>query len=329
MSENSNSADDFSFQFEKIANTLLSAIRIINGTPDKKTQVANAVQNAFEAIGKLFSIDIDIDTFVSNLTKITSSFDEGFFIWSNLGWCLYGCAYDNPECIVPILDEIPENVIGDTTNNSNTEKLNAEIMNYLNDTNAIKNSISNLKKNLSNGDIDKFNESLIDYEKKRYYSCASMLCGIIDSLSIKQCVKDIDSGIITTTSDTSQGFNAFRKVINTHFNSQTPSLSTNDRKDDRHKEIEDRIKKHKFSLLKYYEVSGLLNLIMCMVALFDKFDFNKYKTNKPPIINRNWLAHGMCNLDDITEIDCIKLILILEQLSRLYLKLNSQTDEKK
>lgn len=47
-------------------------------------------------------------------------------------------------------------------------------------------------------------------------------------------------------------------------------------------------------------------------------DWKNYPNNKPEVINRHWLMHGMYDIEDITKADCIKLMLMLNQLSELY-----------
>ncbi len=316
MSDNNEKPDNLQFDFNKIANTIETTLKIIKESPDTLKQAANNLNNVFEAIVELSNIDID--EFCTKLINKEIIVENEVLAWGNIGWCLYGCAYDAPECVVPILGEV--------YNDNDSSKLDSEVMYYLQEFNAINNSIENIKHNLSSDDTNKLNEALNDFGNKRYYNCANMLCGIIDSLSIKQCAKDIEAGIICNTHDASQGFNSFRKIIKNHFEGKIPSLSTDDRVVDRRVELENRFKGHKFSLFNYYEISALFNLIMCMVMLFYNTDFKDYNKNKPTIINRNWLAHGMYNLDDITETDCIKLILILDQLSRLYIKLNSSRE---
>lgn len=316
MSDNNEKTDNTQFDFNKFADTIETTLKVIRELPDTLKQAANNLNNVFEAIVELSNIDID--EFCTRLKNKETKVEDEVLAWGNIGWCLYGCDYDAPECVTPILGEV--------YNDNDSSKLDSEVMYYLQEFNAINNSIENIKHNLSSDDTNKFNEALNDFDNKRYYSCANMLCGIIDSLSIKQCAKDIETGVINNTCDASQGFNSFRKIINNHFNGKIPSLKTDDRKVNRHTELENRFKNHKFSLFNLYEISALFNLIMCMIMFFHNTAFKDYKINKPTVINRNWLSHGMYNLDDITEIDCIKLILILDQLSRLYIKLNSNVE---
>lgn len=56
-----------------------------------------------------------------------------------------------------------------------------------------------------------------------------------------------------------------------------------------------------------------LNIAYPLLIFFNDNDWKEYP-NKPDIINRNWLMHGMCNYDDVTKSDCVKLFLLYYQL---------------
>ena len=63
-----------------------------------------------------------------------------------------------------------------------------------------------------------------------------------------------------------------------------------------------------------------------LLTLFKNYSWKEHnKNNKPSVINRNWLMHGMYSIDDIDKFDCIKLFLILYQISNLYYKIKNNS----
>ncbi|MCL2722634.1 MAG: hypothetical protein FWD47_14990 [Treponema sp.] len=124
-----------------------------------------------------------------------------------------------------------------------------------------------------------FEEAVICYKHRHYKACALILCGIIDSLLIKQQPKPIEKNEKRST-----GFGAVR-FINNEFNS---------------------VQEKTFN----YLLNGI-NLMQFLKELFcDTNDFTK----KSLLINRHSIAHGM-NTIPVRKIDCIKLFLLLNNLS--------------
>lgn len=325
--DNTHSAYDNSQSYEKkIINLVGNALKVMKEFPSTVQKSKHNLSVVYEAISGL--LNCNAEELVENFSNYKTKVEEGVFIWGNAGWCLYGCSYDVPEAILPILSEICKETKNNSDSTYDNTKLNLEAMYYLKESNAIDNSIDNLKCNLSEDDIGKFNNALDDFKNKKYYNCASMLCGIIDSLSIKQCTHDISIGKINNTDKVSQGWLSFQKVMKYNYNIISLSVARNDNKN-RKNIIEQRMIDNSIAFCDYWGICAVYNLILCMLRLFYDTDFKEYETNKPTIINRNWISHGMYNLNDINETDCIKLILILDQLSRLYMRLNGDEVPKK
>lgn len=178
--------------------------------------------------------------------------------------------------------------------------------------------------NLDTNDTEKLNQAMIDYRAKRYLDCANLLASLIDAQSIKQELFDRKNGRANINLNISQCWQAFYIVfhnnLSKYFNDKlfTKDGSKEKREKGFHKFIEE-IKPH---LNEYQITLPILHLAYCLLKFFDDSNWENYP-KKPEVINRHWLMHGMYDMDDITKSDCIKLLLMLNQLTNIYAKLRN------
>jgi hypothetical protein len=124
-----------------------------------------------------------------------------------------------------------------------------------------------------------YDEAVICFKYRQYKACALILCGLIDSLLIKQQQKQKEKGGRRVT--------GFRAV---------------------------EILSCKFDSVQEKTLSYLLLGINCMQFLEVLFGYTNDFTKKPPVINRHLIAHGM-NKTPVRKTDCVKLFLLLYNLS--------------
>lgn len=320
----SNVPDSFEANANEIIQTIKKALTSIETIPEFLQQAENRFNSIIDKLSVIK--DINVDDLMNKLSNQEVKIEDGVFAWGNAGWCLYGFNYDISFAgLLTILNEASMNKSG---NQCSIEELDSFAMDFIKQCNIVEKINESLKDNLSKDDWLKYKSSFDDYESKRYYNAAMGLCAIIDSLSIKQAVGDIDNG--TTQPDKNgrinltQGWKCFYHVYNNHFEKELCSLSVDEK---RNEIISRNLKMIETKRENYFKVCSLANEILCILQIFNNNNFRDYKNKKPAVINRNWLAHGMYDLNDITEVDCIKLILILEQLSRLYSTINNINDE--
>lgn len=189
----------------------------------------------------------------------------------------------------------------------------------------VKNIELELEDYLCEQDRIKLHQAIIDYMAKRYFDCANILAGLIDSQSIKQNLLDIENGKYLPdengNQNVSQGWRAFYIVFKNNYVDyfDGESFNGNSRKESREKGFDDFIKNVKPNMLNNYEITiPFLHLSFCLLKFFDDSNWKNYPNNKPQVINRHWLMHGMYDIEDISKADCLKLLLMLNQLSKLY-----------
>lgn len=162
-----------------------------------------------------------------------------------------------------------------------------------------------------NDDKIKIKNAFEDFDNKKYFECASLLFGLIDSEIIK--LNLIDNSKHIGDGNIKQGTAGFFKLYNNNFkdflNSETISPKT---KILSFEEFVEKIQ-HEIDPNVGFE---FLNIAYPMLIFFNDNDWKDFPNNKPKVINRNWLAHGMYDYDDITEYDCKKLFLYYYTLSK-------------
>ncbi len=167
---------------------------------------------------------------------------------------------------------------------------------------------------LSPEDSNKLHKAMINYRARRYYDAANLLAGLIDAQSIKEIILHDDSKRYIQ-----QGLPAFTTAYNMRFSEKLDTSSIKCSGKDREEKLAEFIKANKF---KNNETDKLIrqhvSLMYAVFAFFHNSNWIGYPANKPAVINRHWLAHGMYDYDDIKRSDCLKLLLILNQVASLY-----------
>lgn len=179
--------------------------------------------------------------------------------------------------------------------------------------------------NLDTNDTEKLNQAMIDYRAKRYLDCANLLASLIDAQSIKQELFDMKNNrYVGNIINVSQGWKAFFIVFHNSLSKyfENENFSGDSKKEKRENKFNEFIQKIKPNLNEYQITLPILHLAYCLLKFFDDSDWKNYP-QKPEVINRHWLMHGMYDMDDITKSDCIKLLLMLNQLANIYAKLRN------
>lgn len=196
-----------------------------------------------------------------------------------------------------------------------------------------------LKTELLLDDTDKLKLkiALKHYNARRYYDCSSLLLGMIDSQNIKQELYDLEHNYYNELNkhqgieNVNQGWNAFVIVFRNHlleyFNNEKliGKNKNNKSKDENFNEFVNNVKYDMDNDVGFY----FLCIAYPLLTLFQDYSWREYnKNNKPSVINRNWLMHGMYSIDNIDKFDCMKLFLMLYQISNLYDKIKNNSLKK-
>lgn len=179
--------------------------------------------------------------------------------------------------------------------------------------------------NLDINDKQKLEQAMIDFRARRYLDCANLLASLMDSQSIKQELYDLKNGRYGGNPiNVSQGWQAFfivfRNDLSKYFDGK--SFNGSGKKATRENGFKEFIGEVKSDLSDYETKIPILLLASCLINFFDDSNWKNYP-QKPEVINRHWLMHGMYDIDDITKSDCIKLLLMLNQLTNIYAKLRN------
>ena len=288
------------------------------GDDEYSNQLIDVISKAYSAI---FT-----DEFTEFLKRQGIAYNESLInnlvLLGEYGWCCYSISSTNEDLSNAKLLNGLINFLK-TNEDVTTKEIDEYISKYF--TRKILNNISQeTDKYLDIADKKKLHQAMIAYRGKRYFDCSNLLSGLIDSQSIKQNLADINNGKYLPDANgnqnVSQGWRAFHIVFKNNFAGYfgNESFNGNSKKASREKGFEDFIEKVKPDLHNYKITVPFLNLSYCLLKFFDDSDWKNYPNNKPEVINRHWLMHGMYDIEDITKADCIKLLLMLNQLSELY-----------
>ncbi len=179
--------------------------------------------------------------------------------------------------------------------------------------------VSNTKTHMKSVDIVKLAKAMRLFNNKDYYTCATILAGLIDSQSINQALNDTTENTINV----SQCWKCYGKVIQEHFASKYFEEKFPYKETVKSGRIPKSINffaslKEGFDLYNQ-QVIDIISLSFSMLKFFDNSDWtDKLNSEIPSSVNRHWLAHGMYEWNDIRRVDCIKMILMLELIVSLY-----------
>ena len=311
----------------KIPTIKIPKVNLPNVTIDTSTIVAFQTTIA-ERVNEIFY------NFGKFLTKCTDDFRnliiDNISILGKYGWCYLLIDEIMDERIYDL--EFPRQLQSSMENNEiGISDIDKYVMKAFTK-DVIMSVVENTKLNLDEKDVVKLEKAMINYRARRYYDCASLLSGLIDSQSIKQELFDYKNekykpdinGNINKNID--QGWNAFaivfRNNFSKYFNDQK-FIGKNRNNKTKSDHFEEFVNDIKYDFTDIIITVQIINLAYCLLTFFGDSKWVNYPNNKPKIINRNWLMHGMYDIDDITKIDCVKLLLMLNQLSDLYSKLKS------
>ncbi len=293
-----------------------------NINTEKVKGIKNTLDNINSTAERLCNIFTkEFIDFLSNVgIRIRESLLLELSIFGELEWCYWGVdelddfkLWDmSPTYLKEYLDD----------DDASIKDIDAYITNYF--TKKIITSIADRTAlNLDEKDVKKFDQAMIDFRARRYLDCANLLASLIDSQSIKQELDDLKKGRYGEYPDNiTQGWQAFyivfRNDLSKYFDGKV--FVGKGKKEKRENGFKEFMEEVKADLSDYETKIPILLLTSCLIKFFEDSNWKNYP-QKPEVINRHWLMHGMYDIDDITKSDCIKLLLMLNQLTDIYTKI--------
>lgn len=289
-------------------------VKGIKSTLDNINSTAERLCNIFTKEFKDFLSNVGIRIRESLLLELS--------ILGELEWCYWGIEeLDDSELWDMSPTYLKEYL--DDNDDASIKDIDAYIVKYF--TNKIIINISDkIVLNLDEKDIKKFEQAMIDFRARRYLDCANLLASLIDAQSIKQEIFDMNNNKYRDApANIAQGWQAFSIVFYNDlaevFDGKDFKVKRGDRKK-REEKFEIFIDEIKNNLSDYETKMPILLLASCLIKFFEDSNWKNYP-QKPEVINRHWLMHGMYDIDDITKSDCIKLLLMLNQITDIYAKI--------
>lgn len=292
-----------------------------NINTEKVKGIKNTLDNINSTAERLCNIFTkEFIDFLSNVgIRIRESLLLELSIFGELEWCYWG------------VDELDDFKLWDMSptylkeyldDDASIKDIDAYITNYF--TKKIIISIADRTAlNLDEKDVKKFDQAMIDFRARRYLDCANLLASLIDSQSIKQELDDLKKERYGEFPDNiTQGWQAFyivfRNDLSKYFDGKV--FVGKGKKEKRENGFKEFMEEVKADLSDYETKIPILLLASCLIKFFEDSNWKNYP-QKPEVINRHWLMHGMYDIDDITKSDCIKLLLMLNQLTDIYTKI--------
>lgn len=271
--------------------------------------VLNPIQNIFEEFQEIFN-----ETLIENI-RILGSYE----------WCYLNIHYldDTDLMRVPIPKDF--NRFLKENEDATVKDIDDFVVKFF--TKDIITKLSDdVRLYLSDVDLIKFNKAMVNFRARRYFECALLLSGLIDSQNIKQSLYDIHTGKYLPDENgkfnIDQGWNAFAIVFNNNLTDYFNNTSFKGRGNakEREKKFNKFIEDSEVNIGDE-TVLAILHLSLCLLKFFDDSNWMNYPQSKPEVINRHWLMHGMYDYEDVTKSDCVKLLLMLNQITELFYKL--------
>jgi len=268
-------------------------------------------------------INVFLNEFLDNSSYLWDEMDitlkNNIATLGECGWCLFAL-HEIPEKSKLKTNILPQAsiIFRDDNEELDINNIDKVISRYFNKT-ILETINNNTKQNLKDQtDIKKFNLAIEYYKQNKFYNCIQLLCELIDSQSIKQELLDKKNNIYPENKvNVTQGYKAFSIVVRNHFSEFYNEKDFISRKSSERKAtLNSFVYDNTFYVWNYGAV--VINIAYPLLVLFEDSPWDIYP-NKPKIFNRNWLAHGMYNYNDVKKSDCLKLFLLLRQLTELYI----------
>lgn len=294
-----------------------------NINTEKIKGVQNVLNNINSTAEKLCNIFTkDFKNFLNNVgIKIRESLFLELSILGELEWCYWGVEELEDSKLWEMSPTYLREYV-DKNKDASIKDIDSYIAKYFSKKIII--SIADrIVLNLDEKDIKKIEQAMIDFRARRYLDCANLLASLIDSQSIKQEMDDLKKGRYGGYPDNiTQGWQAFyivfRNDLSKYFDGKV--FVGKGKKETREKGFKEFMEEVKADLSDYETKLPILLLASCLIKFFEDSNWKNYP-QKPEVINRHWLMHGMYDIDDITKSDCIKLLLMLNQLTDIYAKI--------
>ena len=296
--------------------------------------MSNQLSQSVKALFELYNADI-----FENLKRSFKIFADGVLLaklqtMGNLGWCNID-AWIKPESIDILEDNTTEMSSVVLLRMNREEDFDIASADRFIGRHLTKEIIKTIEvdtiPSLDENDGIKLKKAMIDFRARRYMDCANLLASLIDAQSIKQELFDIKNNRISeefydsknNKYVTKQGLEAFHRVFKSNFSKYFDGEHFGGR--DKRKSFDGFVDNIKGNICSEREddLMAIVGLSCCLLKLFENSDFTVYPEFVPSVINRHWLMHGMYDIDDIDRYDCIKLLLMLNQISKVYGKLKA------
>lgn len=317
--------------FEELLDTY---IKVISNIPKSEPVIVASLEE-FQKSLQSFVCPIlnQLPSVVVRLGEIFKEYYDDYTICllqvtSGIGWCNVDCFLEsdslNPEKNISSISEKVfelqqqnnelkvsdiDSYIGKRITKSHLRKIEDETILFL---------------NLS--DASKLKRAMIDFRAKRYMDCAMLLSSLIDSQSIKQEIYDYNSGRFkerflnpkTQEPHISQCWKSFYHVFSNNFSMHFDNEELCEKAD--YNDFKNYLDRIKGKIPEDKIFVAVIGLSISLLVLYDNIKWQFCDNKIPCVINRHWLMHGMYNIEDVSKYDCIKLLLILNQICQIYSK---------
>lgn len=332
--------DDWNSNWEKkneginnMLKQMASTLKPLNDNVEIITQgirgFGKKISESFKPLDALYNTD----TF-DNLRKSFKYFSDGIVLYrleslGSLGWCNIDTWIKEPsDSNISFSDKI---VILHEEDHYEIDKIDRYIgLKFTKD--ILQKIETDTLLLLDNPDSEKLKKAMINFRARRYLESANLLASLIDAQNIKQELFDINHNKYSLENcdkkngkpNVSQGWRAFYIVFNNNFSTYFDGEKIKGKSNQaRQESFNNFVQNIKGKLPANENIVAIISLSFCLLKIFEDSDFTHYPNYIPEVINRHWLMHGMYKIKDITRYDCIKLFLILNQISFIYSKLKN------
>ena len=257
-------------QTERFKMTVARSTDLLGGLTDITYIIANAIDEINQQIEAALSVIQIPHISEERKEELCKAYEQ----WGTFGWTA------NPRARVSLYNQIPESQ-REANELAMADCRDKDMLALFADTKKLK----KIKK-------EDFEEAIVDYQQKRYTSCAMMLFSLLDAKLIRMQKK---SDINPKTKQRDSGIRAAENIK---------------RRIEREQNIDEKL----FLLLSYK------NLFACLSVFFAKG--NDFKV-QPELANRNFVSHGMLT-KRVRKRDCVQLFLLYYNFLEFFETLNSE-----